>query len=102
MITINERDSESIVMALEGELTIYVAEKFYQEMTEYLNKYKNIEVDLSKVSEIDTSCYQVLLRAKLLSDKSNNKLELKNISENVVQFFELYNLNDVLGVVEKV
>lgn len=102
MITINELDNESILMELEGELTIYVAEKFSQDMTKYLDKYQNINVDLSNVSEIDTSCYQVLLRAKLLSNKNNNKLELLNINENILPFFELYNLNDVLGVVEKV
>ena len=100
MISITEKDNNMASMALEGELTIYVAENFNKEMNQYLEKYQRIDVDLSNVSELDSSCYQVLLRARLLSLKNNKEFHIGSLSDSAQQVFDLYNLNDVFNHTE--
>ncbi|MDH3325432.1 MAG: STAS domain-containing protein [Gammaproteobacteria bacterium] len=97
MISVIKEDENSIDIALDGDLTIYVADKFNQEISSYLNKYQCIDVDLSNVSELDTSCYQVLLRAKLLSNKNKKEFNIGSLSEKTQDVFELYNLNNVFN-----
>jgi len=95
MISLTEVDHQSANLTLDGELTIYVAENFQQELNAYLSKYKKIKVDMSDVSELDTSCYQVLLRAKLLSKKNNTLFHIGKVSEEAKQVFDIYNLEDI-------
>ena len=95
MISVTENDNNSANIFLDGDLTIYVAEKFHQEMTGCLEKYQSINIDMSNVSEMDTSCYQILLRAKLISNRNNKKFTIDKQGEAAQQVFDLYNLNSV-------
>ncbi|MCK4710996.1 MAG: STAS domain-containing protein, partial [Gammaproteobacteria bacterium] len=49
---------------LDGELDIYAAASFHKEFMPCLNDCESMVVDLSEVSEMDTSCFQVLIQAK--------------------------------------
>ena len=97
MISATERDKESVSLKLDGDLTIYVANKFNQEINEFLKKYECIDVDMSGVTEFDTSCYQILLRAKLLSIECNKILVLGDLSNECQQVFDMYNLESVFS-----
>jgi len=97
MISITEKENNCASLSLEGDLTIYAAEKFSKEMDECLNKYQRIDVDMSNVNELDTSCYQVLLRAKLQSLKSEKEFNIGSFSDESQQVFDLYNLNSVFS-----
>ena len=100
MINVTEKEHNSASMSLEGELTIYAADKFHQELSGYMEKYQRIDVDMSNVSELDTSCYQILLRAKLLSLKNRKELHIGIMSDEAQQVFDLYNLSTVFCMQE--
>jgi len=101
MISVTEKDDGVATLDLEGDLTIYVADKFNQAMNTYLEKYRHIDVDMSQVSELDTSCYQVLLRAKLMSLQSGREMNVTSISDEAKQVFDLYNLATVFDSSEE-
>lgn len=96
MISVTEKDSNSINISLEGELNIYVANKFNLEMANYIEKYQQIDIDMSAVTELDTSCYQVLLRVKLLCMKNKKNFNIDNVSDQAQQIIDLYNLSNVI------
>jgi len=95
MISVIEQDDSKINLALEGELSIYVVDDLNQQLDGYLQNYQAINIDMSNVSELDTSVYQVLLRAKLLSMNNNKELNIDNLNEVSQRVFDLYSLNDI-------
>jgi len=97
MISVKEKENNAADLHLEGDLTICAADKFYQEMESLLKTYRRLDIDMSDVSEFDTSCYQVLLRAKLMSMKSNKELNIGSLSDQTQQVFDMYNLNQVFN-----
>lgn len=77
-------------MALSGELTIYNAAAFKQEFMPHLEKCKSLVIDLSDVSEIDTSCFQLLMQAKLELESQSKPVQLVGHSPAVLEVLELY------------
>lgn len=90
MITIADSNENNATLVLEGELTIYAAENFYNELNSHLKNFKDITIDMTDVEELDTSCYQILLRAKLLAKKNNNAFNISKQSEATQQVFNMY------------
>ncbi len=75
---------------ISGELNIYVVNELKTVFLEILSKKpKSLKVDLSDVTDIDTSCIQVLLSLKILAKKSNIDYKLVNPSSIVVEAFVL-------------
>lgn len=97
MISIEDRNNGNCLVSLTGELTIYEAAKLHGDLLDCLTKYENIDIDLSGVTELDTSCYQLLLQAKLKHSKENKQFHISAISDAASEVFELFNLNDVLN-----
>ena|SRR5690606_6209788 len=96
MLDIQEQ-ADHLAAKLSGELTIQNAEPLKQELMALLDKGKSISIDLSDVSELDSSGVQLLYYAKQAAMGQQLNLELVNHSPAVVEVFELYRLAPVFG-----
>lgn len=78
---------------LEGDLNIYVAKELKEKLQEVFNKNKKIRIDLSEITDIDTSCIQILLSLKILA--KNNKIDYKLVNPSPV-VKEAFKLSGIL------
>lgn len=78
-------------LAIEGDMTIYVAEGTYKELLSYYPDYKRFNLDMSSVEEIDSTGIQILLSLASSAESEGKAFHLLNPSEPV---------NEVLGVLQ--
>lgn len=84
-------------LALTGELTIYEAATLKQQMLDSLNASQGLEVDLSGVTELDTSGVQLMLLLQYEAEVANKSLKWVKHSQPVSQVLTLLNLGSALG-----
>lgn len=88
------------VMKIEGELTIYsageISNAIKSNLIEPLALAKDIEMDLSQVSEMDSAGLQVLLMSKLTAIRHGAHLKFVNVSEPVQEVLALSNTHSFL------
>lgn len=79
---------------ISGELTIYVTNEFKDILQPVLEEMPKIDLDLSEVSELDSSGLQFLMALKQLKTKDNEpRVNIVDHSAVVKQTLELLNLN---------
>lgn len=96
MLQFESRDGANHV-ALEGELTIYQAQDLSREFLPLLEKDEGLVIDLSEVSDIDTSCAQMLMLAKRHCQARSLQCALVNHSQPVIDVFETLGLVSWFG-----
>jgi anti-anti-sigma factor len=96
MLQVETKDGASHV-ALQGELTIYQAQELSQEFLPLLAKNEGLVIDLSEVSDIDTSCAQMLMLAKRHCQARSLQCSLVNHSQPVIDVFETLGLVSWFG-----
>lgn len=96
MLQVESRDGASQV-ALEGELTIYQAQELANEFLPLLERDESLVVDLSAVSDIDSSCAQLLMLARRHCQARGHHCALVNHSQPVVDVFETLGLVSWFG-----
>ena len=81
-------------IALDGELTIYRAAELKELLLSAVGKAgeAGLEVNLSAVTEFDTSGLQVLMLAKKVARHQQRELRLVEHSPAVLEVFELLNV----------
>ncbi len=84
-------------ISLRGELDIYAAATVRQRLLPLLAEHPLIELQLAEVSEIDTAGVQILLAAKLMSQRAGHTLRLAGHSPAVVAALELCGLLPYFG-----
>ena len=97
MSTANSRDGEVSTLRIEGEMTIYRALELKQLLLARLEESAALEVDLAAVTELDSSGVQLLLLAKRESQARQRELRLVAHSPQVLEVFDLLNLNAHFG-----
>jgi anti-sigma B factor antagonist len=90
-------DSAPLPLLIEGEMTIYRAAELKQALLASLDRQAVVEIDLSKVTELDTAGVQLLLLAKQTAQGKNQELHLRHHSPAVLEVFELLNLSAYFG-----
>lgn len=80
------------VVRIEGEMTIYNAIEIKKGLDRWLNGAGEIHMDLSQVSEIDTSGVQLLLLARREALRLKRGLKITSHSHATRSVYELYNL----------
>ncbi|WP_328804791.1 STAS domain-containing protein [Noviherbaspirillum galbum] len=80
------------MLALEGELTIFRAEELKASLLGKLESCDELDVDLARVTDIDTSGVQVLILAKRTSLLDGKVLRLHGHSQAVINVFELLDI----------
>ncbi|MBM9575563.1 STAS domain-containing protein [Leptospira sp. 201903070] len=82
---------------IEGELTIYDALSLKETLDPILKDTNSIlEIDLSRVSKLDTSCLQILLALKKEARKKEFTIRFVNHSHAVLKLIDLYGLTGFL------
>ncbi len=81
-------------LAIQGDMSIYQAAELMQMLAVYLNEYKDFELDLSAVSEMDTSGIQCLLVIYRRARQSGNTLRLIAMSSIVEHVLSIYRITD--------
>lgn len=80
-----------------GELTIYTASDTKTQLVEALAKHREIEIDLSQVSEIDTAGMQLLILAKKEAARNHLQVRFSDHSPAVIDAMELLDLTAFFG-----
>jgi anti-sigma B factor antagonist len=91
----SDKDVKRLV--LEGDFTIYQAPENKQNLLETLEQTKVLELDLSKVGEIDSAGLQVLLLVKRESLAVGKELHIIAHSPAVQEVLEFLNVASYFG-----
>ena len=85
------------VLRIEGEMTIYRAVELWSAIRRTFEKGGDIELDLSEVSELDSSGVQLLIAAQQRARAVQRELRLVGHSPAVLEVFETLGLAALLG-----
>ena len=83
-------------LAIEGEMTIYAADELKSELVPHLAEPR-IEIDLSGVSEMDSSGLQLLILAKREALQHGRILNLTGHSKAVLDVLDICNMAAYFG-----
>lgn len=84
-------------IVIDGEMTIYNAMELKESLLPALEKYREIEVDLAGVSEIDTSGLQLLVLAKTVVLAYGKTLRITEHSPAVLEVLSLCDIEGFFG-----
>lgn len=84
-------------IAIKGELTIFTAATLRQELLDALESAKEVDVDLSAVSEMDSAGMQLMVAAKREAAVRHKTLRFTDHSPAVFDLLELCHLSGHLG-----
>ena len=79
-------------LAIVGDMTIYTAEEIHEELKSRLDAFKNFDLKLDQVEEIDSTGLQFLLAIKRHTEQKNGSLTLTKPSAAIIDLFELFNV----------
>ncbi len=97
MIKVKKKKTGLCEVDLDGELTIYEAASLKEELFKKIEKCKGVSINLSNVSELDTSCFQILIAAKRECDKREIEFTMNSHSPAVLDVMDLYNMGSYFG-----
>ncbi len=86
------------VIALAGEVDLYYSPKAREQILSYLNKQKNVLVDLSKVAYIDSSGVASLVEGYQLARSKKLQFGLVGVSQPALQVLQLARLDKVFPI----
>ena len=87
-----KKQRHKCIASIEGEMTIYNAQELKEKLLPTLADKRPLEINLAKVSEMDTAGVQLLMLAKKERAANEHKLTLTEHSPAVVDVFELMDL----------
>lgn len=97
MLKIKKTKAKKYTITLDGELDIYSAAAFREELLPCLDDCKSLSIDLSAVSEMDTSCFQVLVQAKRECEEAGKDMQMVSHSPAILEILELYDMESFFG-----
>lgn len=92
----NTRD-EGARLVIDGALLIYDAEEIKRQLIDALHAVRWLELDLSRISEMDTAGMQLLMLAKQESLRQDKTLRIVAHSPAVQEVIEFYNVAAFFG-----
>ncbi len=90
-------ENASCHLRLEGELTIYTAMDMKQRLLEPLSTCRQVDVDLSQVSELDSAGLQLMILAKREATRLGKDIRFVAHSPSVVDVLELCGMMSYFG-----
>lgn len=84
-----QNDNASNVLPLDGEMTIFTAAAVREQLLQAMQDKSAIDVDLSAVSEFDTSGLQLMVAAKKMAEEKNIRLTFTQIPDVVTELLQL-------------
>jgi anti-anti-sigma factor len=82
---------------LAGEMTVYAAANIMNKLIAAIDSAENVEIDLSQISEIDTTGAQLLILAKRHAERTDKQLQLVSYSPSVRELIDVYRLGAFFG-----
>ena len=86
-------------LAIEGDMTIYTAEELHSGLMGIVGDYKDFDISLAGVEDIDTTGVQILLALKRRAESESTMLSLKEPSDSIQEIANLFNVADRLDFV---
>jgi len=93
MITVKNNKNTPTLISIENEMTIYTVLEQKKKLYPYLKTDHNLQIDLSKVSEIDSAGMQLLIFLKHQAHQEQAEISFINHSKAVVEVVNLFNLS---------
>jgi anti-sigma B factor antagonist len=93
----SDTSSEIGRLALEADLTIYGAVEAKRQLLDAVRATKTLELDLSRVGEMDTAGFQLLVLAKREAQRLGRTLRIVAHSPAVREVIEFYNMIAFFG-----
>lgn len=93
MIQIKEQDQTQTILSIENEMTIYTVSELKNAIYSHLKSDHKLQINLSDVTEIDSSGIQLLMFLKNEACHKKNSLIFIEHSQAVVDVVELFNLS---------
>jgi len=93
-----EKNNDLTTLSIEENFNIYVALDYKNIFMERLSESSSIAIDLSLVTEIDSSAIQLLLLLNREANANNKRVELINPSIPVSGILDLYGLTDEFNI----
>lgn len=97
MEVVKEEKDNQMILHLKGELTIYAVSRFKDDLIEVFSKFSKVALELSEITELDTSGFQLLLSAKRTALSSGVTLELLGHNVKVLRVFAIYGAVGLFG-----
>ncbi len=86
----DDKGEGKINLNFDGEMTIYSVEKVKELILENLADAKSLEADMSRVSRIDSSVFQLFLLAMREAEEEKKSFKIVNPSQETRKLFNLY------------
>ncbi|GGA92628.1 anti-sigma factor antagonist [Ornithinibacillus halotolerans] len=97
-IQIDSKNNLSIVH-LSGEIDVYTAPKLKEALLPLTKTHNGlVEVDLEKVSYMDSTGLGVFINALKLSTEHDCKLRLVNLQDRVLRLFQITGLHEIMDL----
>ena len=93
----NDHGTEVGRLALEADLTIYNAIDAKRQLLDAVRTLKTLELDLSRVGEMDTAGFQLLVLAKREAQRLDRTMRIVAHSPAVLEVIEFYNMVAFFG-----
>ncbi|MET3683960.1 anti-sigma B factor antagonist [Alkalibacillus flavidus] len=91
-------EQELGVLKLSGEIDAYTAPQLKDKLLNLVEEKPKVEVDLLKVSYMDSTGLGVFISALKLSKEKDHEFKLINLQENVYRLFNITGLNEVITI----
>lgn len=92
----DEEKTERFILPF-SEMTIYTADECKDNLLKELHGVKNVEIDLSSLTKIDTAGLQLLILLKREALNHDIKLHFVGHSDEVIEALDLCNLTRYFG-----
>ena len=92
-----EARTDFLYIEPQGEMTIDHAATIKEQLHAVFTAQQDVEINLSKVTEIDSAGIQLLLLIKREVSSAGHELRLTAHSRAVIELYELYNLTAYFG-----
>lgn len=92
------KDGDVLSIRVSGEMTIYNAFEFKKGLAAHLFTAKEIDMDLTDVSEIDTAGLQLIVLIRKESMNADKRLRITSLSAPAEGIVRLYNMKEFLGL----
>lgn len=96
MPIVRTTSEKTCFLSFEGEIKIYDAATYKEQIFKDFESFEHMKLDLSKVEEIDASGLQLLILLKKESILQSLELDFTALSTPVTRVLDLYRLTDWL------
>ena len=98
MKTTMNREGDKLTVKVEGRLDTLTAPEFDDELKPALEGVKELLLDLEGLEYISSAGLRVLLVAQQEMDDKDGTMTLKNVSEDIMEVFDVTGFVDVLTI----